>query len=125
MREQAIRLAERRLNGEPALLNRLLAMIDDPDAMVRYQLAFSLGEASADARVIPALAAIAARDASSQWTRAAVASSISGRSIALLNALAQQPSLGLLTGPDGPAWVDDLAFLASSERDPGQAQRVS
>ena len=120
VREQAIRLAEPRISREPALLNRLLAMVDDHDAMVRYQLAFSLGEAGADARVIPALAAIASHDASSQWTRAAVMSSISGRSIALLSALAQHP--GFLTRPDGAAWIDDLAFLAGSERDPSQAQ---
>ena len=98
-------------------------MTDDPDPMVRFQLAFSLGEASTDARVIPALAAIAAKDASSKWTRAAVASSISGRSLALLDALARQP--GFLAGPDGPAWIDDLAFLAGSERKRGPGPRVS
>ena len=47
-------------------------------------------------------------------------SSISGRSLALLNALSQQP--GFLTGPDGQAWIDELAFLAGSERDPGHAR---
>ncbi len=88
--------------------------------MVRFQLALSLGEAGADARVMPALAAMASKDASSRWIRAAIASSISGRSIALLTALAQQP--GFLTGPDGQDWIDELAFLAGSERDPGRAQ---
>ena len=123
VREEAIQLAEPRLGREPALLTRLLAMTTDADAMVRFQLALSLGEAGADARVMPALAAMASKDASSRWIRAAIASSISGRSTALLTALAQQP--GFLTGPDGQDWIDELAFLAGSERDPGAGARVS
>lgn len=120
VREQAVRLAEPRLSREPALLTRLLAMVDDPDGMVRFQLAFSLGEAGADARVMPALAAIASRDPSSKWIRVAVATSIPGQSVALLLALAKRP--GFLASPDGQDWIDDLAFLAGSERDPGRSQ---
>ena len=122
VREQAVRLAETRLGREPALLARVLAMVDDPDPMVRFQLALSLGEAGADARVIPALAAIASRDASSIWARAAVLSSISGRSIALLDALAWQP--GFLAGAQAEAWIDELSFLAASEREPTQAREA-
>jgi putative membrane-bound dehydrogenase-like protein len=120
VREQAIRLAETRLDREPALLNNVLALTDDPDPLVRFQLAFSLGEANASPRAIAALASIASRDASSQWTRAAVSSSISGRSSELLAALSQRP--GFFTGPAGYAWLDDLAFLAGAERDPGHAR---
>jgi putative heme-binding domain-containing protein len=122
VREQAVRLAETQLGREPALLSRVLAMASDPDPMVRLQLALSLGEAGADARVIPALAAIASRDASSIWTRAAVLSSVSGHSIALLDALSRQP--GFLAGAQGERWIDELSFLAGSERDPAQAREA-
>ena len=122
VREQAIRLAEARLGREPALLTKLLALTDDPDPMVRFQLAFSLGEANADPRAIAALASIASKDASSQWTRAAVSSSISGRSMALMGVLAQQP--GFFTTPAGQAWMEELAFLAGSERDPGHSREI-
>ena len=38
------RLAERQAGGSAPLRDKLLAMADDPDLRVRYQLAFSLGE---------------------------------------------------------------------------------
>ena len=120
VREQAVHLAEAQFGREPALLTKLLAMTDDPDPMVRFQLAFSLGEANADPRVIAALAAIASMDASSPWARAAVSSSIAGRSLALWDALSLRPRF--FTGPGGQAWMDELAFLAGSERDPGHAR---
>ncbi len=40
VREAAIRLAEARLEHEPALLVQALALAGDPDPMVRFQLAF-------------------------------------------------------------------------------------
>ena len=120
VREQAIRLAETRLDREPALLTKVLVLADDPNPMVRFQLAFSLGEASTSPRAIAALASIASTDASSQWARAAVSSSISGRSSELVEALSQRP--GFFMSPAGQAWIDELAFLAGSERDPGHAR---
>ena len=57
VREAVIRLAEARLDGEPALLEKTLALADDPDSMVRFQVAFSLGEVKKnDPRVMEALA---------------------------------------------------------------------
>jgi len=50
-------------------LTRLLVLAGDPDPMVRFQLAFSLGTAKDDPRAIAALATIAARDAGSVWAR--------------------------------------------------------
>ena len=40
--------------------------------------------------------------------------------LALLLALAQRP--GFLASPAGQDWIDDLAFLAGSEHDPGRSQ---
>ena len=50
VREATIRLAETRLGREPTLLDATLALAADPDPMVRFQLAFSLGEVNSDPR---------------------------------------------------------------------------
>lgn len=52
----------------------LLALTNDPDSRVRYQLALTLGEFR-DPAVGPALVALARRDAASPWHRAAILSS--------------------------------------------------
>jgi putative heme-binding domain-containing protein len=114
VREQAIQLAESRLDREPALLEKVLALAGDPDPMVRFQLAFSLGEAKDDPRALAALAAIAVTDAQRVWARTAVLSSIAGRPLALVDALAQRT--GFFAGPPGDAWLDELAFLVGSDR---------
>ena len=44
VREHAVRLAEKLAGSSPAIRERLLAMTDDAELRVRYQLAFSLGE---------------------------------------------------------------------------------
>jgi putative membrane-bound dehydrogenase-like protein len=122
VREQAIRLAEARLKHAPALVEKLLACSDDPDAMVRFQLAFSLGEVNDDPRAIAALASIAARDVKSTWTRTAVLSSLAGRPAALLDALSEQT--GFLKATAGQPWLDELAFLVGRGRKPDQAQEL-
>lgn len=52
----------------------LLALTNDPDSRVRYQLALTLGEFR-DPAVGPALVALARRDVASPWHRAAILSS--------------------------------------------------
>jgi putative membrane-bound dehydrogenase-like protein len=79
VRENALRLAE----GRPALLPSVLALANDPDPRVRFQLAFTLGELS-DPRALDALAAIAKRDAAEPWIRTAVLSSTGDTSHHLL-----------------------------------------
>jgi len=122
VREQAIKLAEGRLVREPALLTKLVALAGDPDPMVRFQLAFSLGEAKNDPRAVAALAAIAVTDAQSVWARTAVLSSIAGRSLALLDRLANHA--GFFAAPPGEAWLDELAFLVGSDPKVAQARRM-
>jgi putative membrane-bound dehydrogenase-like protein len=118
IREQAIRLAERRLKHEPAILQQLLALVDDPDPMVRFQLAFSLGEANDDPRAITALALIAERDIGSAWVRTAVLSSIAGRALPLVDALANRA--GFFMNPASQPWLDELAFQVGSGPGPGE-----
>ena len=120
VREAAIRLAEARLEREPALLDKTLALADDPDPMVRFQLAFSLGEVKNDPRVIEALASIARKDAASQWTRTAVLSSIAGPPLAFLDALAKRD--GFIASGPAQVWIDELAFLVGCGRKPDDAK---
>ncbi len=119
VREQAIRLAEPRLRQDADLLTRLVSLAGDPDSMVRFQLAFSLGEAGGDPRSIAALASLAVKDGSSPWARTAVLSSIAGRSMVFFDALAAHHDF--LTDRAGQSWIGELAFLVGSERKPGQA----
>jgi putative membrane-bound dehydrogenase-like protein len=123
VREQAVRLAEGRLEGALSLLTILLSMTSDPDPMVRFQLAFRLGEAASDRRVIAALASIAERDANSPWTRSAVLSSIVGRPTELLSALASRP--GFLSGAEGSVWLDHLAYLVGIARNSDQLRSLT
>jgi putative membrane-bound dehydrogenase-like protein len=75
VRRHGVRLGEAMLADSQSLRTQLTQMADDDDLMVRYQVAFSLGEmpgASASA----ALAKIARRDSADRWMRMAVMSSL-------------------------------------------------
>jgi putative membrane-bound dehydrogenase-like protein len=74
VRRHAVRLAERFLAGAPDVGAALLKRVDDPDAQVRLQLAYSLGEWH-DARAGRALAGLALRHAADPYLVAAVLSS--------------------------------------------------
>ena len=93
VREHGVRLAESRLDGEPALLARVLALADDKNPCVRYQVAYSLGEVhgSGSAQAIEVLARIARRDAEDRWIRTAVLSSVAHTSHELLIRLLGDP----------------------------------
>ncbi len=75
VREHAVRLSEGLARDSTELRARLVALADDPDTRVRYQLAFSLGAWQDPARAT-ALAAILRRDAADPWIRLAVFSSL-------------------------------------------------
>jgi putative membrane-bound dehydrogenase-like protein len=76
VREHAVRLAESLAGDSPSLRAKLIALADDPDLRVRYQLAFTLGEVSDPGRHA-ALAAILRQDPADPWIRLAVLSSLS------------------------------------------------
>jgi putative membrane-bound dehydrogenase-like protein len=116
VREQSAKLAECRITGDAELLTVLLPMADDPDPMVRFQVALSLGEARDDPSVIPVLARIAFRDAGDVWTRIAVLSSIPGKSPEMIEALAAH-SKGFFETDAGAAWLDELALMVGAGRD--------
>ncbi|MCO6457800.1 MAG: HEAT repeat domain-containing protein [Pirellulaceae bacterium] len=87
VRQHAVRLSERLAADSPALRNRLLELVADPDLHVRYQLAFSLGQLRGPRRDA-ALAELAVRDAAEPYVRLAVMSSLAEGSGNVLNQLA-------------------------------------
>src|SRR5204862_95743 len=86
VREQGVRLAEGRLAKSAAVRKAVLALADDRDARLRFQVALSLGEWEDDAVVGP-LARIALAGAADHWTRLAVASAVPRRTGLLIAVL--------------------------------------
>jgi putative membrane-bound dehydrogenase-like protein len=87
VREQALRLAEERLSKSDVLRDAVVRLADDPSPRVRFQLAFTLGEANGP-EAVAALAKIARRDIEDPWTQLAVLSSCSRSAQGLLRSLA-------------------------------------
>jgi len=90
VRRQGLRLAESRLDGHPALLGAALQLADEPDSLVRLQLALSLG-ASRDGRVMPVLARLARQDSSEPWMATAILTALNERGGQMLAELAREP----------------------------------
>jgi putative membrane-bound dehydrogenase-like protein len=114
VREHALRLAEPFVRQGGALSRRLAAMTDDPDMMVRYQLAFSLGALPGSLGSEP-LVALAVRDASDPWMRLAILSSVTGCVAPVFERLADDA--GFRRSGHGSA------FLAALAGETGAAER--
>ncbi len=100
LRRHAIRLAEPLLNDSYAMQLALLSRLNDPDAQVRLQLAYSLGTWN-DPRAGDALAKIALSDAEDPLVIAAVMSSASSFPAEMLDRLLlarvpSEPQLALI-----------------------------
>lgn len=121
VREQGAKLAGTRRSGNTDLRDTLLGLANDPDSMVRFQTALSLGNLP-DPKAIGALAAIAARDSGDPWTRAAVLSSVGGRIGALIDALAARR--GFFATPDGRSWLGELATMVGTENKPAETRKL-
>ncbi|MCA9221459.1 MAG: HEAT repeat domain-containing protein, partial [Planctomycetales bacterium] len=80
VRRHAVRLAERRWDESPQVLDVIVRLADDSDPPVRLQVAYSLGESS-DPRAAEALARLALRSVDDAYTKAAVMSSITSENI--------------------------------------------
>lgn len=106
VREHAVRVSEKVLADSPAIRARLVAMADDADLRVRYQLAFTLGATSGPQRD-QALVAIVRRDPSDPWIRVAVRSSLAEGTGAILRDLAADNSFR--ESAAGREWLKVLA----------------
>lgn len=124
VREQGAKLAARQLARFPELERALLKLADDPEAMVRLQVAFSLG-AARGAETIPALAKIAHRDPGDRWIRAAVLSSVAGRADLLIGSLeGGEPGERFFATASGRAWLTDLSVIVGAENAPGRVAKL-
>jgi putative membrane-bound dehydrogenase-like protein len=124
VREQALRLAEPRLAASGLLRRAVVALADDADARVRFQLAFTLGE-HAWPEGVAALAKLARKDAADPWAQTAILSSVGRSALPLLEALLSEKAF--LTGADAARlqMLRRLAALAGGrEGDAGLAKVV-
>ncbi|MBX3412070.1 MAG: c-type cytochrome [Pirellulales bacterium] len=122
VREHAIRLAEAKAAQHPELQTALVALATDDDPLVRYQLAFSLGELPASAERRGALATIARRDANDRWVRLALQSSLASGAGELLAVLLADREFSQAAG--AAPLVTALAAQVSAEQKPDELAAV-
>jgi putative membrane-bound dehydrogenase-like protein len=91
VRRQALRFAERWLDSDPRLVDRVLALAADTAPMVRLQLALSLGEFS-DARAMSALVRLGRSHGDEPWIAPAILTAVPGRGDVLLTELLRSPT---------------------------------
>jgi putative membrane-bound dehydrogenase-like protein len=90
VREQALRLADSRVGSSVPLRTAVTALAEDPSPRVRFQAAFTLGEAESP-ETLAALARVLRRDLGDPWTQTAVLSSAGRSAPALLEEFAHDP----------------------------------
>lgn len=86
IRENAIRLAELHLDKNPSLVPALVALQNDPDAKVRFQLLCTLGFLNTP-EVNEVRQHLLFKDINDRWVQIAALSAASSQSVALLNAV--------------------------------------
>ena len=116
VREQALRLADRRLRPSQRLQAAVVALADDPSPQVRFQLAFALGEAETPS-FVAALAKIARRDVADPWTQLAVLSSASRCARELLEMLLHDHDFVLSSDAGRLKFVTQLGALVGANDD--------
>ena len=123
VREQAIRLAETRLTSEPELLCETAATgrRQRPHGPTATCVFARRGQRRSARDRGPGFDRHRRRRRASGPARPYL-SSIAGHSLAFLDDLSTRT--GFLTTDAGQAWLDELAFLVGSERDPGQSGRL-
>ncbi|HVV00853.1 MAG TPA: HEAT repeat domain-containing protein, partial [Verrucomicrobiae bacterium] len=124
VREHAIKLSEKFMpDGRPSrrILKQLQSLASDPDARVRYQLAFTLGEIRGDSKIKP-LAAIARRDLDSSWTQAAILSSLAEGAGGVFQTLSSDPAV--VKDPQGEEFLSRLAGLVGAQNRKSDVARV-
>jgi putative heme-binding domain-containing protein len=114
VRENALRMAETRFEKSPSLTSAVLALVDDPDPAVRYQLAFTLGEVPSPGR-LKALATLIRKGGDDPYLHAAVLSSGGDAPLELYRAAAGgTPAAGL------DAFLSETARVIGARLDKGE-----
>src|SRR5262249_25417412 len=114
VREQALRLSERRLSASTPLRSAVAQLAGDPSPRVRFQLAFTLAEAEAP-EFFAALAKTARQDAGDSWTATAVLSSARHCAAELLASLASDDGLTKSANPAVASLLGRLATLVGAD----------
>ena len=129
VRENAVRLAEPRLDKSPELLEKVLSLVNDPDSRARFQVAFTLGETK-DPRAVDALALLARRYGNDYWMRTAILSSVAESADRMFaHLLRDQVSSrgGNATGSESkiaPEVFEQLALMTGVRNRPASVRRA-
>ncbi len=110
IREQGLRLAENRLGPSARVREAAVALANDPSPRVRFQLAFTLGEAQTP-ETTAALAKIARHDLADPWIRAAILSSAFRCAPVLLESLLSDRQFTARVGSEALPFLTQLAAL--------------
>ncbi|REK20850.1 MAG: dehydrogenase [Planctomycetota bacterium] len=121
VRENAVKLAENRLDESPEVLAQVLELAADEDARVRFQVAFSLGESSA-ARAAGTLFDMLLAGAGDYWMRTALLSSAAGAADRLIVELLDRPEF--LASSTGSDLLNQLASIIGSRNQSGEVGAV-
>jgi len=121
VREQAVRLAERKLKDSAPLRERLLQLATDQDPRLRFQVALSLGEAPLDDKSLSVLAKMLGdRSDVDVWTQHAIASSAADQVAILLIKTLDESTEGITLA----ARLKDLSAQVGSRQQPEEIATV-
>lgn len=118
VREHALRLSEEFLATSKSLANAVLAMTNDPEPRVQFQMAFTLGQMK-DQRALTMLADLASRRAADRWFRIAILSSASNSASDFYQLLARKGG-----SFEHTELLTQLASLIGAKHDPGEIARL-
>jgi len=126
--ENAMRLSEPLLNSQPQLVQRIADLAQDESPRLRFQAAFSLGEATGPVAA-NALAKLARRTDSDDWMRAAILSSVTNVAAELFEELlvdadVNYPMQRFVTKPQGAVLLGQLAQLIGIRHRDEELQRT-
>jgi putative membrane-bound dehydrogenase-like protein len=125
VREQALRLAEPYLARSAPLQKAAVALAEDASPRVRFQLAFTLGEAQSP-QIVKALTKILRRDGPDPWTQAAALSSSSRVVHRLLRELvSEEPFSGHAAAAQLQLFTHVAALIGARGQDPELASAFS
>jgi putative membrane-bound dehydrogenase-like protein len=122
VREHAVKLAERfKTSTDNTLWSKLRQLRNDPDPLVRYQLAFTLGEFNRPGK-IEGLVAIAERDFADPWTQAAILSSLADGAGEMFAVLAGDSRVR--DSKSGQGFLRQLVMLVGAKNQPEEVADV-
>ncbi len=122
VRVHAVRLSESFSHGNsPVIFKRLAELVSDPSNLVRYQLAFTLGEFLENDKT-KALAGIARRDADSPWIQAAVLSSLANGAGDVFADLSHDTKFG--ESKSGQEFLRQLVMLVGARNNEQEVSQV-